>query len=314
MKKLFVGTVVAFALGTLAISLSPARAAASPQDEEGLSAIKIENARLREENAILRERVQLRKENEALRASLQNQEQPRPAKQTSLTKQPSPKMQPARAAESAYAAYMPTKAPMMAPMAAPMYNWTGVYIGINGGGAFGRESWNDNTTVFPLASITHNPNGGVFGGQLGFRYQWSQLVLGVEGTWDWAGLRDSVTSGGDIETFKVKSLYTVTGQVGLAWDRWLPYVKGGWAGAQTSFDIAAFGLDPSNSQTANGWTIGGGIDYAVWQNLILGVEYDHFNLNYGQFTVPGLTLEVSNLSRLTIDQVVARLSYKFDLR
>jgi hypothetical protein len=52
----------------------------------------------------------------------------------------------------------------------------------------------------------------------------------------------------------------------------------------------------------------------VWQNLILGVEYDHFNLNYGQFTVPGLTLEVSNLSRLTIDQVVARLSYKFDLR
>src|SRR6185437_4216380 len=101
MKKLFVGTVAAFALGTIAISLSPVRvAAASPQEDETISAIKIENARLREENAILRERAHLRRENEALRASLQNQEPPRPAKQTSLTKQPNPKMQPAQSAES----------------------------------------------------------------------------------------------------------------------------------------------------------------------------------------------------------------------
>ena len=213
---------------------------------------------------------------------------------------------------TANAADMPTKAPMAAPLAVA-YNWTGLYVGINGGGAWGREDWLDNAVGAP----SFRPNGAVFGGQLGYRYQWNQLVLGVEGTWDWAGLRDTVSSAVFTEEFKVKSIYTVTGQAGWAWDRWLLYVKGGWAGATTSLDLAAVGGGgASNSQTANGWTVGGGIDYAVWQNLILGIEYDHFDLNYDAFVAPfslgGAPLVVTNTSRLTVDQVVARLSYKFN--
>jgi len=132
MKKLFVGTVAAFALGTIAISLSPVRvAAASQQDDETISAIKIENARLREENAILRERVQLRRENEALRASLKNQEQPSPAIQSSPTKQPNPKIQSAQAAESAYAADMHSRTPIYKaePLVARS-SWDGFYLGL----------------------------------------------------------------------------------------------------------------------------------------------------------------------------------------
>lgn len=218
---------------------------------------------------------------------------------------------------AASAADMPVKAARapMAPMVAPVYNWTGLYVGINGGGAWGREDWLDNGVGAPSFS----PNGGVLGGQLGYRYQWNQLVLGVEGTWDWASLRDTAASAVFTEEFKIKSIYTVTGQAGWAWDRWLLYVKGGWAGARTSLDLAGgflAGFTASHSQTANGWTIGGGIDYVVWQNWILGVEYDHFDLNYGAFTAPasngGVPLFVTNTSRLTIDQVVGRLSYKFD--
>ncbi|HEY7998320.1 MAG TPA: outer membrane beta-barrel protein [Pseudolabrys sp.] len=213
---------------------------------------------------------------------------------------------------AASAADMPTKAPM-APLPVA-FNWTGVYVGINGGGGWGRENWIDNSAA-AIVSISHDPRGGVFGGQLGYRYQWNQLVLGVEGTWDWAGLRDTAVAGAFTEEFKVKSIYTVTGQAGWAWDRWLLYVKGGWAGATTNLNLGGAGFSASNSQTANGWTIGGGFDYAVWQNWILGVEYDHFDLNYGTFSAPASpfgTLIVTNTSRLTIDQVVARLSYKFD--
>jgi len=220
----------------------------------------------------------------------------------------------------ASAADLSVKAPAYkTPVAGSVYNWTGIYIGINGGDAWGRESWLDNSTR--AASISHSPSDGVFGAHLGFRYQINQFVLGVEGTWDWAGLSDTVSTPGIFtEEFKVKSLYTVTGQVGFAWDRWLPYVKGGWAGATTSLDLVSKPpvtppVTAFNSQTNSGWTVGAGVDYAVWQNLILGVEYDHFDLNYATFTAPvsngAVPLRVTDTSRLRIDQVVARLSYKF---
>ena len=208
---------------------------------------------------------------------------------------------------------MPTKAPMMAP--APMYNWTGLYIGINGGGAWSKESWADNA----IGVVELSPNGGVFGGQLGYRYQWNQFVLGVEGTLDWAGLTDSTSGSGYTEELKVKSLYTVTGQAGWAGiDRALVYVKGGWAGATTKATqvIVAINGIASNSQTNNGWTVGGGIDYAIWQNWIIGVEYDHFDLNHGVSSSPnstgGTPWNVTSASRLRIDQVVGRLSYQFN--
>jgi len=219
---------------------------------------------------------------------------------------------------SANAADMPTKAPAYEAAPPLVYNWTGFYLGINGGGAWGHEDWTDNVAV---GAVTHRPDGGVFGGQVGFRWQWNQLVLGVEGTWDWAGLSDTVNGAGPFglsEDFKVRSLYTITPQVGWAWDRFLVYAKGGWAGATTKaeFSLPGLGISGSHSQTVNGWTVGGGIDYAIWQNLVLGVEYDHFDFTYDGFTAPvigpGTPWIVTNTSRLTVDQVVARLSYKFD--
>lgn len=94
-------------------------------------------------------------------------------------------------------------------------------------------------------------------------------------------------------------------------------MKGGWAGASvdTSISTSAGGF-ASQNQTDNGWTVGVGLDYAAWQNLVLGVEYDHFDLGYGAFTTTGVlgrTYIVTNPSRLTIEQVVGRLTYKFNL-
>ena len=92
--------------------------------------------------------------------------------------------------------------------------------------------------------------------------------------------------------------------------------EGGWAGATTNYSITGSGFTAGQSQNANGWTVGVGLDYAVWQNWIFAVEYDHFDLRYEGFTTPasngGAPFIVTNPSRLTIDQVVARLSYQFD--
>jgi outer membrane immunogenic protein len=219
---------------------------------------------------------------------------------------------------SASAADLPAKAPIYkAPPLLASYTWTGLYLGINGGGAWGHEDWLDNVGAGGGVSENFHSNGGVFGGQVGFRWQWNQLVLGIEGTWDWAGLRDTLAPGGGTEEFKLASLYTATGQIGWAgWDRFLVYVKGGWAGGAAKADVNLHGDIASNSQTVRGWTAGGGVDYAIWQNIIVGVEYDHFDLNYDPFIAPGSAggapWIVTNTSRFNVDQVVARLSYKFD--
>jgi outer membrane immunogenic protein len=197
------------------------------------------------------------------------------------------------------------KAPVSVP---PPFSWTGFYLGLEGGYGWGRESYTDNV----LGPVDYRPQGGILGGVLGYRYQIGQFVLGAEGSAAWADLNDSVTGGGINETLKTRALYTATGQVGYAIGQVLLYAKGGWASAYIHNDINAPGaLVASNSQNANGWTVGAGVDYALWQNVVLGVEYDHMDLGYNGFTTPGLV--VASPSRYTIDQVVGRLTYKFNL-
>jgi outer membrane immunogenic protein len=237
-------------------------------------------------------------------------------------------------AGSAMAADMPLKAPPAPPPV--VASWTGFYIGINGGYGWGHESWLDNNGIAcgasltaPTCPVTHDPNGGIFGGQIGARYQFNNnVVIGVEGTGDWANLSDSVALPNALfpslsETFRVKSLYTATGQVGYAWNQALLYVKGGWAGANTNWMASApTAVAPNTPFTAtfseqnSGWTVGVGLDYKIWNNFIAGIEYDHYDLSYAAFTTPvsngGTPAVVVDPSRLTIDAVVGRLSYKFD--
>src|SRR5438105_10377171 len=101
---------------------------------------------------------------------------------------------PASAADLAARPY--TKAP--APMIAAVYDWSGFYIGINGGGGWSHKCW-DTTTPFVPFALTfvpapiapgpegcHDASGGVVGGQLGYRWQTGAWVFGLEGQADWA--------------------------------------------------------------------------------------------------------------------------------
>src|ERR1700716_66899 len=81
------------------------------------------------------------------------------------------------------------KAPPM--MAAAMYDWSGFYIGANGGWGTHRQCWDFTAGTFATAEGCHDATGGVAGGQVGYRWQAGAFVFGLEAQGDWANLRGS---------------------------------------------------------------------------------------------------------------------------
>ena len=153
---------------------------------------------------------------------------------------------------------------------APPFTWTGLYIGVNGGYAFGNGGGGFG-----------DPSGGLFGGTVGYNYQIGQFVTGVEGSLDWAGLSKSQgLLDGSVTTAKVNSLGNVLARFGFAADRTLFYVAGGYAGGEVQGnDFTAAGLAFSNSGWQNGWALGGGIEYALTDHISLKAQYLFSQLN-----------------------------------
>jgi outer membrane immunogenic protein len=167
--------------------------------------------------------------------------------------------------------------PMPAPVpphayvpAVPYYNWTGFYIGINGGGAFGNTSWTDPNDP-PTGNF--NVSGYLIGGTVGGNYQIGSFVLGVEGDGDWANINGTTFNTScfavGCET-KSNWLATVRGRAGWAWDRVLFYGTGGAAFANVQ---GSAGVLPFSSSTQTGWTAGAGVEYAFAPNWTAKVEY-----------------------------------------
>lgn len=201
----------------------------------------------------------------------------------------------------ALAADLPVKAPPKAPAApAITYNWTGVYLGGNVGGGWGRKNWTFLQTVSPglcggLPSCPfdeggHSVDGWLAGGQVGFNWQTGRWVLGAELMWDWADLsgqhNNPAAPGNDILRSQVDSVGLVTGRIGYAWDSLLLYGKGGGAWVRDKYERAfgntTFGpigtVFSVASETRWGWTLGGGLEYGFAPNWSAGLEYDYVHL------------------------------------
>jgi outer membrane immunogenic protein len=192
-------------------------------------------------------------------------------------------------AGSAFAADLPPAAPPRAPAVyvpavVPVYNWSGFYIGINGGWGWASGTITDTVTGSSLGSLTGtssgNINGGIFGGQIGANYQIDALVLGIEGDWDWSGQKRTDTFGCGVgctvsENIKIGWIATVRGRIGYAMDRVLLYATGGAAFTHTSDNVTATGNGTifNASSTNAGWTIGAGGEWAFAQNWTGRIEY-----------------------------------------
>jgi outer membrane immunogenic protein len=231
---------------------------------------------------------------------------------------------PASAADLAARPY--TKAPPAPP---PVYDWSGFYIGANGGGAWSRNCWDVTNFLGPVASFRegcHNASGGVVGGQLGYRWQSAGWVFGLEAQGDWADLKASNTSV-FIPTWtnnsRIEAFGLFTGQVGYAWNNVLWYVKGGGAVTDNRFrgTVTATGaLFDSANDTRWGGVVGTGLEFGFAPNWSIGIEYDHLFMGNrtNTFTSTGVlpvipagsTFRTDSI-RQDIDMVTARINYRF---
>ena len=218
---------------------------------------------------------------------------------------------PAVAADLAARPY--TKAP---PMVAAVYDWTGFYIGANGGWGSSRNSWN--LTGFGDEG-SHDATGGTVGGQVGYRWQAGTFVFGLEAQGNWADLSGSNTSL-QFPAFRnhtnVDAFGLFTGQVGYAINNVLLYVKGGAAVTSNSYRVDTIGgglAGVTGDDTRWGGTIGAGLEYAFAPNWSVGVEYNHLFMQdrtYNFTTPGGLAFGTDRISQ-DVDLVTARLNYKF---
>jgi len=214
--------------------------------------------------------------------------------------------------------------PGPAPLA-PEILWQGFYIGLNGGGASGSSCWNFVDTVPaglggpPAGEGCNSPSGAVAGGQLGYNWQISRWVFGLEAQGDWANISgQNVSLAFPTTTNRVRwdALGLFTGRIGLAWGPLLLYVKGGGAVAQAKYDffgtLFALPISGNTSETRWGATVGGGFEYRLTSNWSAAVEYDYVDLGKSHRTF-ATTLGVDSIE--DIDQhtnvVTGRLNYRF---
>ena len=173
--------------------------------------------------------------------------------------------------------YNPGPAPMMAPspFPAPVQNWTGLYVGINGGGAWGRSDWT--ASGFPSFNTGRfDVSGGLVGGTAGYNWQSANWVYGLEGDIDWSDIDGTTHVNCPLGCRTRNSwLSTVRGRVGYSYGQFLPYITGGLAIG----DIRASGPTLTGTSDTNvGWTIGAGIEYALLGNFSLKAEYLYVDL------------------------------------
>ena len=223
----------------------------------------------------------------------------------------------------AAAADLPVKAQPYVPVAVAS-NWSGCYIGVQGGVAWGRARDTSLDPRFPGVIIDNaSLNGVVAGGTLGCNYQVDRLVFGIEGDLSWTNKRGSANA---IPPFLTSSfgevrenwIGTVRGRLGYTLaDSWLLYVTGGLAATSAKLTVtdAVFGINASESQSKLGWTIGGGLEGALSRNWSAKVEYlyvDYGRIDYFNPSVAiGAYVLLNQSVRLTDHLFRVGLNYRF---
>ena len=163
------------------------------------------------------------------------------------------------------------------PATVPVYNWGGIYFGLNGGYSFGNSDWTGGT----VSSDDFGTSGFLVGGTVGVNFQMDQFVLGAETDLDYAPI-----SGDGPSTFcqncQTSSTWlgTTRARAGFAADRVLFY---GTAGAAYG-NVQASAFDTTNTSTEIGWTAGAGVEAAFTDNWTARIEYLFVDLRSGSCT------------------------------
>jgi len=203
------------------------------------------------------------------------------------------------------------------------YNWTGFYVGINGGYSWGKTNWDyDGYTT----KADHDIYGGMVGGTVGANLQLftqqglrPSLVGGIEVDFDWTDINgDGPCPNPRFRAeSSIDSLVTVRGRLGLAFDRLFVYGTGGLAMGKVdvqTVDTWGSAIPPSGTpkngedEWRSGYVVGVGTEYAFWNKFSLKVEYQYFDLGRDKYKVD------NNLPVKTVERgefIRGGINYKF---
>lgn len=197
--------------------------------------------------------------------------------------------------------------PVYKPAPSPAFNWSGFYVGVMSG-----YGWSDRVTIAGVATTGANIKGAFAGGTVGFNYQapGSMFVVGAEADAAWSNINRTETIAvlGSAKE-QINAFGSVTARLGVAVDSLLLYGKGGYAWANNEFSATALGLTLSSSQFHNGWTVGGGAEWAFAGPWSVKAEYmfaRYSQQNYfAQLAPPGLAFGMD------VHTVKAGVNYRF---
>ena len=219
------------------------------------------------------------------------------------------------------AADMPVKAPLSRSVA--VYNWTGCFVGVAGGGAWGRSRHvSGDVATFGLdISNNYNMSGGIVGIEYGCNWQTGRWVLGTESDFSWTNLRGGANNIAPFNTTSISNtrehwLSTSRIRVGvLPSEQLLLYGTGGLATARVEMIVDATAVGggiQSETATRWGWTAGGGAEYALGGGWSAKADYLYVRLNSHQyFNPPPLGFAMRN--NVPVNEHILRvgLNYKF---
>lgn len=204
----------------------------------------------------------------------------------------------------------------------PIYNWSGFYVGINGGGGWDSTGWRDTVDFMQFASLSGS--GPTVGGQFGWRTQTEHLVWGLDFQGNWANIKGSAAANSGSVDYsanvmsQIQHLGIFSATAGWAVDNVLVYVKGGaaWTGNKLTYEqvYRRGSEDYVSSEVRWGAALGAGVEYGFTPNWSFAVEYDHLFMgavnDYFNPIPPasgGGTIRVYQ----DVDLVTARVSYHF---
>jgi outer membrane immunogenic protein len=224
---------------------------------------------------------------------------------------------------SAFAADIPARFPSKAPvMLAPVFSWTGFYIGLHAG-----YGWGEHDTE--LLTQNHKSDGFMGGGQIGYNWQFNNIVLGVEADISYSDIKSNDTVffalGGATSTTTIQHqldyFATFRGRLGMAFGPVLPYITAGaaYGSMESSATAVNAGFPPgfngafagSDSQGHWGWVAGGGLEYAFAPNLSAKVEYLYADLGSKTYLALPQLDPTPRTHDLVVQTVRVGLNYRF---
>lgn len=175
-------------------------------------------------------------------------------------------------------------------------DWSGTYVGAQGGLGISQTGWTfpvDSYFTIPAGrrSYDTDPKGGFLGAHVTVNRQSGRLVYGVEAALNGSLFEDTRIGPFDAlfpnDRFQtdIKQYGTLTGRLGYASDLWLLYANAGYAGGRVGLMAVSGppggGVIGEIKQYLNGWTVGAGLEYMLFQSVSVGLQYDFIRL-YGE--------------------------------